>query len=634
MKIFLYTTIITLFIGCIFNQDHSSKLFEYNIPTNSPLILSTFDISGSPDSCYADTTQEYGFRIKIKDVSHDNIYHCALKVKGHENAIVSLKQENDQSTNFTHKYELENGWYLYEIEFRPKLDESWFKLYSYNRSSTKIFYDSLTITSTPIDSKTAIILDTLKLTIEENDWDKLVELRENALEKGVITRDEKQEFDAIFSADHQYPALVRFKGDWVDHLQGDKWSFRVQLKDQNKYDGMTEFSLQSPERRNFLKEWLVHQVALENGLHTSDYRFVYLYINNEFKGIYNLEEHFTSNMLSFKNEFSTPVIKIDEEANWELNLYRKSVKDFNIHAPFFEASNIVAYNMDEIQTNPDLKSSYEKAFRILNHLKYNSIDPADYQHIDAKKFGLFLAMCDYYGTHHSMIYHNIRFIWNPNSNMLEPVLYDGFHNYFFPYTKYVHGLNQNEKVHNPSRYYIYSMKFLNIPEVKKEYLKSLEKLNTKYHIDSLRVQYTSSIKDLETLLSNEFQFYHHPWKYFHARSGLVMKRLASGQKVPSYFLNDKGMDCNCPIMIKDIGVQYYLKGDSITLVNYNCHPTQVILFSENDSTKLKMEAYNDLKPFENAIHLLNNNYVRMEFFINADSKASAAIKQKHVLSPI
>ena len=52
-------------------------------------------------------------------------------------------------------------------------------------------------------------------------------------------------------ADRSVRVKLRLKGDLPDHLEGDKWSFRIHTRDGNAIMGMRRFSIQAPKTRGF-----------------------------------------------------------------------------------------------------------------------------------------------------------------------------------------------------------------------------------------------------------------------------------------------------------------------------------------------------------------------------------------------
>ena len=55
---------------------------------------------------------------------------------------------------------------------------------------------------------------------------------------------------------------------------------------------MKKFSFIKPRLRNYIHEWLFHELASEKNLIKLNYEFVYLSINGSKQGLYVLEENF------------------------------------------------------------------------------------------------------------------------------------------------------------------------------------------------------------------------------------------------------------------------------------------------------------------------------------------------------
>ena len=88
--------------------------------------------------------------------------------------------------------------------------------------------------------------------IKFKNYQKLVKKREEALVSGALLRTPNDYIPVKITLNESpYKAKLRLKGDEFEHWGGDKWSFRVNMKDNNHLFGMRRFSLQSPPRRNF-----------------------------------------------------------------------------------------------------------------------------------------------------------------------------------------------------------------------------------------------------------------------------------------------------------------------------------------------------------------------------------------------
>ena len=116
--------------------------------------------------------------------------------------------------------------------------------------------------------------DVLRIEIPQSALDSIHEFRARALSQEVITSDLKTYFKAAVTIDGaQLPVSLRLKGDWVDHLEGEKWSFRIKFKGSNAYNGMKKFSIQDPHTRSFMMEWFGHKLFEKEDVLTTRYQF-------------------------------------------------------------------------------------------------------------------------------------------------------------------------------------------------------------------------------------------------------------------------------------------------------------------------------------------------------------------------
>ena len=134
--------------------------------------------------------------------------------------------------------------------------------------------------------------------ISDSSYQQLKLYRNTALENGVIDKSLKKYVRATLTYKGEaVPVKLRLKGDWIDHLKGEKWSFRIKVTGDNAFLGLKSFSIQSPHTRSFLHEWFMHQVYLREGVLTTRYDFVPIVINGKPMGVYALEEHFALSLI-------------------------------------------------------------------------------------------------------------------------------------------------------------------------------------------------------------------------------------------------------------------------------------------------------------------------------------------------
>ena len=128
--------------------------------------------------------------------------------------------------------------------------------------------------------------------------DKLFKYRDKAIQNGVISKSLKKYFKGIMIyKKEEIPIKIRLKGDWIDHLNGSKWSFRIKILGDKDFKGMKAFSIQHPKTRSFLKEWIMHKIFKDENILTTRYGFITSSLNGNNLGIYNLEEQHSKELL-------------------------------------------------------------------------------------------------------------------------------------------------------------------------------------------------------------------------------------------------------------------------------------------------------------------------------------------------
>ena len=80
----------------------------------------------------------------------------------------------------------------------------------------------------------------LKIEIPFKDKKKIDKQRNDAIVSGIMQNFNYVNCDLIYE-NRTYPATIRLKGDMQDHLEGEKWSFRVKLKMTMLYGDLKDF---------------------------------------------------------------------------------------------------------------------------------------------------------------------------------------------------------------------------------------------------------------------------------------------------------------------------------------------------------------------------------------------------------
>ncbi len=263
----------------------------------------------------------------------------------------------------------------------------------------------------------------VKISISEDDMARMKTQREQALERGIMTNEGDNYVSAtIIYGKEKTKADIRLKGHMTDHLQAKKWSFRV--KPDKKLNGMKRFTLQHPGTRNYLYEFFFHQIAKDLGIVALRYDFVKVYVNDEMWGIYAMEEHFTKEMLAANGRKNGPIIRFNPDLYWdgrlkELEGARLAEDQNTLYGSFPEA-----YGMGKISKDDSLVALYEEAYNKMNAFIHGKIKTKKI--FDIEKLADYHALIDLVGGHHSLDWSDVKYYYNPESRLLEPVAYESF----------------------------------------------------------------------------------------------------------------------------------------------------------------------------------------------------------------
>lgn len=175
-----------------------------------------------------------------------------------------------------------DGWenLSFNIQLPQEIDSSiQLKVHVFNHhKNEKVYFDDLKIIRALLKSNKEVIKDSLSqinIQLKEDDYVKLTSFRDKAIEQEVISKKLKKEFEGTLNYRNKtYPIEIRLKGDWTDHLTGYKWSYRIKIKSDDAFMGLKIFSIQAPEVRSFLNEWVIHQFCMKEDLLTTNLAYL------------------------------------------------------------------------------------------------------------------------------------------------------------------------------------------------------------------------------------------------------------------------------------------------------------------------------------------------------------------------
>ena len=214
---------------------------------------------------------------------------------------------------------------------------------------------------------------------------------------------------------------ARLKGDRITHFEKDKSSFKITLSDEDKIFGIKKFSLMKPRARNYIHEWLFHELASEGGLIKLFYRFINLRMNGNSMGLYVFEENFDKVLIERNKRRNGPIFSLTEG----FSKLASSSK--------FEVYNKNYWSRPENRDLPHAAENKIKKF-------YEGVLRAE-EVFDLKKWFWLFAVADLTYTHHGLSPVNVKFYFNPLSGLFEPIPYDG-HRFNPNYNKNLKNYNE------------------------------------------------------------------------------------------------------------------------------------------------------------------------------------------------
>ncbi|MCB0561380.1 MAG: CotH kinase family protein [Lewinellaceae bacterium] len=380
---------------------------------------------------------EYGFNYQLDNPAPGTAYLASVwRLKNAYNAgVLAVQTEGEAPT-----YQQENiaidsddkGWEKLEIRFFIPYGKKTDKLniYVYGGGAAEVYFDDFLIEQLSAGGE-SFQPEVLNLRIKKEAMEVLRRKREQALQAGILESGSNDWVEAELEGDSSGPMKVdiRLKGDWLDHLRGDKWSFRVKMKEAYAWRRMRSFSLHTPVARYYLHEWLLHQLWEQEDVLTTRYDFIELRLNGESLGIYAYEEHFDKQAVEFRQRREGPILKFSEDGHWKAIRRQLTQQGFLSpaaeHAALdWENAPVEAFQETDYQPGTPLYDAYQEGIALMEQFRSGQVRPEEA--FDILRMARYYAICDVLHAYHGIAWHNQRFYYNPVTGKLEPFGFDGF----------------------------------------------------------------------------------------------------------------------------------------------------------------------------------------------------------------
>lgn len=362
----------------------------------------------------------------------------------------------------------------------------------------------------------------LHLYFSEKDMVRFRKKIESAYDLGIHFSDGKWLKGVLSDEDQVMPIKARLKGDWLDHLEGEKFSLRIKMRKDFVFKRMKVFSIQHPETRSFLNEYVSHLVVKDQDLLTTRYGFVPVYRNGNSLGLYAWEEHFSKQLIEFNRRREGPIVKFDEDPFWIQNLQYKLKNDVG-GLTYYQTSRVLSFGMNKVLQNSKLKNNFDIAQGLMYQLKYATA-PAD-ELLDVDKTAKFWALIDVINGKHGTAWHNQRFYYNPVLCKLEPISFDNFtdhHGHGPPAKMSPLAFDMNKPVTNTdviNQYIFCSQPLLDA------YVNYVENYTKPAFLDSFFVAHDQAIIKQKNLLDMEFSNIDYDQMFFYDNQKQIKSQL-------------------------------------------------------------------------------------------------------------
>ncbi len=389
-------------------------------------------------SCLINKNQKYGPSYTIENVEQgDKICTSIWRwMTGADTGY--LAAQGNEGSGFSYQANIADetdpeGWDLISFCIDvPRNDAlSSIKIFPYSLSDKdQAYFDDFKIDIIKADSLSNLVstIDVKKvdLYIDQKGFKKIEDTRDQALRYGILVNDGTYAKAKLKENGLSQNVKLRLKGDWTDHLEGKKWSYRIKTDKESAWNRMQVFSFQSPERRFFLKEWLYHDLLLHEDILTTRYDFFWLKLNDTRPMVYAYEEHFLKHLPESNKRREGVIVKYTEDVAWAQRIRSKKALGHHntemVTAKYH--SDIEPFAASKIEGDSALTKQFIEAQELMYAYKHH-LKPVE-EIFDIDRMAKYYAILEVLNAYHSLVWHNQRFYYNPVTRLLEPIGYDGF----------------------------------------------------------------------------------------------------------------------------------------------------------------------------------------------------------------
>jgi hypothetical protein len=595
------------------DNDSSVFLTGGNLQTDKEIHSGKYSVMTTKKKAFA-------FGITFKNADADDYYMVSVWRKGKSDdkglIVATTKDSKEFYLKALHPVATDStGWQKLVLEvFTPPIFEGKdLKIYIWNNSKDTIYFDDFMVEHLRKKKYPVYREEELDIVLDTSKYIKLYNIRKKAFENKILQSSGDDWVKAMaFGDGKMMKAKIRLKGDWLDHLQGDKWSFRIKLRKGFAWKRMRTFSIQTPSARNFLMEWTSHFFYDHQDILTTRYGFVPVTLNNRSLGLYAYEEHFVKQLVESRNRREGPIVKFSEDPLWQVQKINKLQRKWPA-LPYFEVAVIKPFKQSKTMENKNLRNGFINASKLMYQYKYSTKPVPEI--FDVIALAKYYAILELTHARHGMVWHNQRFYYNPVTCKLEPIAYDGYTEHFNPdfniNDNYLYRSFDDGYAKTPEQMMIY--KLFHNKEFRDKYLQYLDRYSQESFVDSITALMGDEVDYYDSLIRKEFPHAHYDKEFYRKSAENIHRYLPEliafvGNKLKNsdfkleqkkVIYDDSTVFENTPEFFVNTYVQER-KGDSLLLYVENYFPHSIVLTGTGKKNKFANYHFIDMpemKPY-------------------------------------
>ena len=378
----------------------------------------------------------------------------------------------------------------------------------------------------------------LFLSIKEKDYEKLKQRRDLAINGNYLPDSLQSYVKSEIKYNNQiFKAKISLTGGLKEHfINQKKWSFKFKLNKKKQINGMTKFAILYPEARGYLTDWIAYKLLKSRSAIALKVGFCDVFLNQNFLGLYYLEERFGNHILKNNQLENGVIFKI-----------RIALKSEDIGKSFNYNTNLKIYNEKEILEDSLLKSYLFEVNQLWFSFYSGELKVSEI--FDLHKFATVFAISDLLNSKHGYSVHNLRFYYNPTTKLIEPIAREWMDLQIGPpLNKNFGSLTIEGEVENNIQWdNVYLKNFL-IEKIYKDiklqefYIRELEIISKRKFLDSVLLKNNKELKLFTAKIQNYDSTYHFPYSKLYENQKEIYKKLYP--ETPSIVVNFKEIKNN------------------------------------------------------------------------------------------